>query len=366
VPKLTFFPLGNADCCLIDLAGGEKLLFDFGNCGDPNDDSDIRFDLAAALREDLSDAGRDEFDVVAFTHADNDHVHGASEFFYFEHALEYQGDDRVKVSELWLPAAMMTEPPPNEDARIIQEEARHRLRQGAGVRIFSRPEQLESWLDEEGLDLAAVDDLITSAGTVVPGFDTATHGPEFFVHSPFSYRDYGTLVDVNECSLVLQATFTIDGAETHLILAADTPWENLERMVEVTQAHDNDERLAWHVFKLSHHCSYKSLGPDKGEDITEPVENVKWLFEDQGGTNGIVISPSIPIPTDDTDQPPHRQAAAYYKSVVGTTGFKVTMEHPNTTNPEPLIIWIDAAGAKVEKRNLPGPVIMTTRSTRAG
>ena len=26
--KVTFFPLGNADCCLIDLHGGQKILFD--------------------------------------------------------------------------------------------------------------------------------------------------------------------------------------------------------------------------------------------------------------------------------------------------------------------------------------------------
>ena len=27
--RLTFYPLGNADCCLIDLANGQKILFDY-------------------------------------------------------------------------------------------------------------------------------------------------------------------------------------------------------------------------------------------------------------------------------------------------------------------------------------------------
>ena len=29
MPKLAFFPMGNADPLLIDLAGGEKILFDY-------------------------------------------------------------------------------------------------------------------------------------------------------------------------------------------------------------------------------------------------------------------------------------------------------------------------------------------------
>jgi len=29
--RLTFYPLGNADCCLIDLANGQKILFDYGD-----------------------------------------------------------------------------------------------------------------------------------------------------------------------------------------------------------------------------------------------------------------------------------------------------------------------------------------------
>lgn len=40
--KLTFFPLGNADCCLIDLADKQKILLDFGNQRDPDNPDDKR------------------------------------------------------------------------------------------------------------------------------------------------------------------------------------------------------------------------------------------------------------------------------------------------------------------------------------
>ncbi|MDX8528245.1 hypothetical protein RFM68_27595 [Mesorhizobium sp. MSK_1335] len=97
--------------------------------------------------------------------------------------------------------------------------------------------------------------------------------------------------------------------------------------------YDNEHRLQWDVLKLFHHCSYKSLSPEKGDDITEPVEDVKWLFEELAREQEIVVSPSWPIPAkgtpEDSDkQPPHRQAANYYKKIIKDSNgqFKVTME----------------------------------------
>lgn len=63
--KLTFFPLGNADCCRIDLDGDKKVLFDYANVRCPDDDDDKRCDLEQELRDDLEAADRDYYDVVA-------------------------------------------------------------------------------------------------------------------------------------------------------------------------------------------------------------------------------------------------------------------------------------------------------------
>jgi hypothetical protein len=54
MPKLTFYPIGNADCCLIELADGQRMLFDYANVRDEDDDDDLRIDLAAAVRDDLN------------------------------------------------------------------------------------------------------------------------------------------------------------------------------------------------------------------------------------------------------------------------------------------------------------------------
>ena len=59
--KLTFYPLGNADCCLIDLSEGKKILYDYANTR-----GEDACDLAEWLKEDLD--GVDEIDAVSYTH----------------------------------------------------------------------------------------------------------------------------------------------------------------------------------------------------------------------------------------------------------------------------------------------------------
>lgn len=364
MPKLTFFPLGNADCCLMDLANGKKLLFDYANTRCSDDKEDKRVDLPAELRKDLDAARRKDYDVVAVSHLDRDHTCGFTEFFYLEHDKNYQSGDRIKISELWVPAAVIIEAADTlgEEHAIIQKEARYRLKNKKGIRVFSRPGLLKDWLEKQGMTVEEVSHLITDAGQVVPGFTREDDDVEFFAHSPFAKRiNECEVVDRNSDSLVLQVTFVDYGNETMFILGADSPHEILSEIVDITRQHDREERLEWDVFKLPHHCSYLSLGPEKGKDKTEPVPNVKWLFEDQGRDGAIIVSTSDPIPTEDTDQPPHRQAANYHKDNVQTKDgeFRVTMEFPSTSKPEPMVIEIGAGGAKVVKRNTGGATAAT-------
>jgi hypothetical protein len=370
MPKLTFYPIGNADCCLIELADGQRLLFDYANVRDEDDDNDLRIDLAAAVRDDLKAADLTSVNVLAYTHLDRDHIHRSTEFFYLRHAAKYQGEGRIKFDTMWVPAAVIIEEAVEDEAKIIQKEARWRLKKGEGIRVFSRPDKLKDWLKANGLTLEQRAHLITDAGQLIPGYAKDTQGVEFFVHSPFATRlDDGELLDRNTDSLVVQATFLAGGKETKLILAADAVHEILTKIVEVTKFHGREERLEWDIFKLPHHCSYLSLSDDKGDDETDPDPEVKWLFE-QGRPGGIIVSTSKPIPTNDDDpQPPHRQAANYHKRRAREIGgeFKVTMAHPSTSRPERLVITIDGYGATIKKALVAGGYVATNRnSPRAG
>src|SRR5262249_10631971 len=156
-------------------------------------------------------------------------------------------------------------------------EARYRLKKNYGIRVFSRPAALEAWLKQNGLTLESRKHLITDAGQLIPGLTLDKDGAEVFVHSPFAWRqDETTVVDRNRDSLVVQLTMRVDGVMTRAILGSDVDYDALSAIVQTTRTHKRAERLEWDIMKLPHHCSYLTLGPDRGDDETEPVEDVAW------------------------------------------------------------------------------------------
>lgn len=373
MPSLTFYPLGNADCCRIALADGQQILFDYADQRNPEDPKDKRCDLKTEMRNDMKKAKKDDFTAVAFTHLDDDHVCGSEQVFYLEHAKRYQDGERFRIKELWVPAAAIIDPDCEDSAQIIRAEARYRLKQGSGIRVFSRPEKLKDWLAANGLTLESRRDLIVDAGKVVRTFNLDTHGVEFFVHSPFASRlDDGSVLDRNSNSIVVQATFSVSGILTRVILGSDVKSQDLEEIVRMTQLRKRPERLEWDVFKLPHHCSYRSIGPDKGDDKTKPTEKTAWLYETQRLENALMVSSSKPIPLagtaeDKDDNPPHRQAAAYHKTHTPEKRFKVTMEHPSVDAPEKLVVEIDGTKARFVTGLIGGASIITSRpSPRMG
>ncbi|WP_338501967.1 hypothetical protein VRB50_21675 [Pseudomonas poae] len=361
-----FFPIGNADTCLIELANGRRILFDFADMHKADDPEDKRCDLEKELRDILGDDKT--IDVVAFTHLDKDHCNRAKEIFWLDHAAKYQGDDRIKIKTLWVPANAVLEAGVEGQARTLRSEARHRFLQGEGIRVFSRPSELDDFLTERDIDPAKRRNFISDAGTTCPEFNLAHDGVEFFVHSPFGKREGDDVVRVrNADALFMQATFEVEGQKTKMILSADVPHDVIDDIVFVTRYHDREHRLEWDINNIPHHCSYTALSDEKGEEKTVPSDSSKWLYEEAGQPGGLLVSTSKVIPTDDQDkQPPHRQAAAYYKDVAKKLGgeWVVSMEHPTKTKPEPLVIEIKSTGYKVRKQT--PKVIITTPAPRAG
>lgn len=362
--KITFYPVGNADTSLIEFENGKRMLVDFAHSINGENEDDKKVDLASELRKLLNE--KDPcFDIVAFTHSDEDHTRGAADFFEFDFAQKYQGDGRVKIKELWVPAAMVLEEGLKGDDQVIRQEARYRLKRGSGIRVFSSPNLLDEWFKAEGIDKSTRVHLLTDAGNIVPGLTRTTDGVEVFVHSPFAHRDGDELQSRNEGSLFLHFTLEVEGTETRLIMGADTTHEVLEEIITITRFKKRDERLKWDLYKLSHHCSYLSLSAEKGEEITKPSDAINWLFENTNH-GSYIISPSNPIPdNDDCDLPPHRQAANYYKKKCSENGgnFKVTMEHPNTWKPEPMIFEVGKYGPTLKKKISGGSAAIISQSS---
>ncbi len=379
--EVVFYPVGNGDTTQIILAGGRRVLFDFCHRSQAEDPGTPEIDLKARLKDDLKKADRDYFDVVAFTHADLDHIQGSTEFFELQHAKKYHGEGRIKIRELWVPAAMLLEEADNdhqmEEFVLLRQEARHRLLEGKDILVFSQPQALMDWLvpllKERGEAADARDHLFIDAGTVVPGFTLDKDKVEFFCHSPFiKHCDDGDIIR-NRAALVFNVRFQADGQDYDYLEVGDAAWEELEEIVEITKYHKNDDRLAWDLYNIPHHCSYKALSDEKGDKETTPKPLVKDLLL-LGKQDSYIVSCSKPIP-DASDsytqkQPPHIQARKAYERYlkeVGGRKFLVTMEEPNGNKPEPIIFEITGGGVSwIRSSSIGAPAVILSSPPRAG
>jgi hypothetical protein len=238
--KLSIFPTGRADCCRIDLHNGKKLLLDYAHPASNDQPGDCRIDLARTLRKDLYECHRNGYDVVAFTRLDDDHTRGATEFFWFDHSLRCQGQGRIKMGVLWVPGAALTETGLTGDARTIQVEAHCRFRRKSGIRVFSQPEHLRVWVEEQGMDFSAYRHLLSAAGQLAPEFTLDGDGIEFLVQSELNESvDESMPIGQHDSSLIMQATFAHGGRKDRITIGALTPHDAWEKIIRVTGSHGN-------------------------------------------------------------------------------------------------------------------------------
>lgn len=375
--RIIFYPVGNGDTSQIVLESGKRILMDFRHQKKTEDGSGPEINLKARLKQELKDAKRDSFDVVAFTHGDADHIENSTEFFELRHAAKYQGEGRIKIDTLWVPAAMVLETATNDQQSsefvIWRQEARHRLKEGKGIRVFSKPEKLKAWLQENGLTLESRRHLITDAGQLVPEFDISTDGVEFFCHSPFiKHVDHGDDLR-NAASLIFNVRFRKNGADYDYLAVGDSEWSVLEDIVTTTKNHGNMHRLGWDLYNIPHHCSYLALSDDKGEFETVPKTLVAEILQ-AGKEGAYIVSSSFPIldtkEGHEQTQPPHVQAKKCYETYRKKTGgakFLVTMEEPNGTKPEPLEFKVDTLGLSLVRAATSAAAIITSKpAPRAG
>ena len=376
--QIIFYPVGNGDTSQIVLDNGKRILFDFKHLKKTEDGEGPEINLKDRLKSELKKIDKKSFDVVAFTHGDKDHIENSTEFFELWYSKKYQGVHRIKIDELWVPAAMILETASNDEQSdefvIWRQEARCRLKKGKGIQVFSKPEKLKDWLEENNLTLDSRKHLITDAGQIVPGFTLANDGIEFFCHSPFiKHVDEGEDLR-NEAALVFNIRFKVGSNTFDYFAVGDSQWEVLEDIVNISKKHNNADRLEWDLYNIPHHCSYLALSDDKGDTETTPKPFVKELLL-SGKEGAYGVSSSKPI--EDTkegreqQQPPHIQAKKcyehYLKKIEGAK-LMVTMEEPNTDKPEPLIFNIDNNGISIGgKAIIPAVSIITSKpAPRAG
>ncbi|MCP6720514.1 MAG: hypothetical protein KJI72_04325 [Patescibacteria group bacterium] len=375
--RILFYPVGNGDTSQIILENGKRILFDFRHIKKTEEEEGPEINLKNRLSNELKDSNRSAFDVVAFTHSDKDHIENSTEFFELLHADKYQDDNRIRIDTLWVPASMILETATTDEQSsefiIWRQEARFRLKEGKGIRVFSKPDRLKDWLKDNGLTIESRKHLITDAGQIVPDFTLEEDDVEFFCHSPFiKHVDEGEELR-NEGALIFNIRFKKGLNKYNYLSIGDSEYSVLEDIVSITKSNNNTDRLAWDLFNIPHHCSYKALSDEKGEEITIPTPLVEELLL-SGNDGAYLVSSSNSIKDDEESrqqiQPPHIQARkCYAKYLTKNNGCKllVTMEESEESDPKPSEFCIDDEGITLAKGSISVAHIITSKpAPRAG
>ncbi len=332
--RLTFYPIGNAETCLLELKNGDKILFDYAATYTGSND-DQRYDIKATLSQ------YKNFKIVMFTHAHDDHLKGAGDFFYLEHDKKYQSDDRARIDELWVSAAFILDSnlENQSDAKIIRAEAQYRLKRGSGIKVFAEPTELSKWLDDNNISSELVDPLIIHAGTLIPP-DKFDGEMQIYVHAPFSV-DSESIADRNAPSIMLQLRLFNQPCETNILITGDTPQTMLDKIVEISKENSNEEYLEWDIYDIPHHCSHTGLNTDNQNDAFRitPSDNVLWLLN-QSSDAGMTYMVASCEPVTEETSPPHISAKrSYERNTKENVNLLITMEHTskNLSQPTPIV-----------------------------
>ena len=324
-----------------------------------NQDGDKRCDLTTIL------SSNESFDVVVFSHALDDHVKGAKDFFWFDYAKAYQGDNRATIKELWVSSAFVLDSNVCEDARVIRQEARHRLKEGYGIKVFAEPDSLNQWIEDNELVKEDVEDSIIHAGTLLKNVDHDLGDElEIFVHAPFS-EDSEDSEDRNEPSIVLQLRLINGNRISKILITGDITHEILDKIVKRSENAGNCNYLNWDIYDIPHHCSHTGLSDECGDEITDTTDDIKRLLSHYAQQKAVMIASCRAFNDvgENDNQPPHYQARNAYKKYSGKR-FIATMEYPNENRPKPIVYEIDSFGIN-EKVNTVNPIV-SSPAPRAG
>ena len=331
----TYYPLGNAQTMMLKLGNKKTMLFDFADVKSSNTD-DKRWDIASEFD------GIESFDVVVFTHAHEDHIKGAADFFNMEYYKK--NDSGVQIRELWLSSAFVTDTQcTTDDAKIIRQEARARLKAGENIKVFGHNKALTKWLNASGISEESVNHLIFHAGKIIP--HNLGNEVSFFLHAPFS-DDCEDVDDKNDPSVVMQVRLYNPGRETNILVTGDTPYDVLENIVQITRNKKQSGYLQWDLYDIPHHCSATGLCGSSTDEV-EPTDDVKWLLE-QSGINAFMVASCKPLDETDVPPPSSEAAEAYKNTIILDVDFRITMDFRKSSAPEPMVFVIDSRGLKLK------------------
>ena len=338
VTGFTFWPVGTGDSSTVKVAEETYFQIDIRHMDKAEDGDDPAYPIIDHLEEILpKQSGKPYLSTFALTHPDKDHCQG------FEELLK-----RVTIGELWLSPRTFREYKDDlcEDAQAFQKEALRRVEEtikaggdpGAGnrIRIIGY-----DYLLKEQTYQGFPTEFFSVPGHSVTLLDGNDYEGTFcaFIHAPFLDDSYG---DRNDCSLAFQITLTNGEAVGKALYFGDLTYPILKRIFAVSEA----ENLEWNILLAPHHCSKSAMyWKDEGEEDESLKSDILDIMQEHALEPGYIIASSAPIPASNEpgDNPPHVKAKREYLKIV-PDDFICTHEHPNESNPVPVVFAVTNAG----------------------
>jgi hypothetical protein len=370
--KLTFFPVGNGDMVLIELESGRKILIDMNirvAADNPEDNTpDVSSQLRKALERD--DQGRLYVDALLVSHPDKDHCTGLIKHFHVGGPDDWSKvEDKIFIRELWSSPLVFRRASTThilcEDAKAFNAEARRRVKRfresgnsvSTGDRILILGEDENGKTDDLRAILVRIDEQFTQINGQNDDSMTA------YLLGPLPKEDNVEAeekLSKNHSSTIIQFSLSGGGQpdQCRFLTAGDAEVAIWEKLWDRHAA--NPDCLSYDILQAPHHCSWRSLSYDSWSGKREEAQVCDKARNalSQARTNAIIIASSEPIKDDDND-PPCIRAKREYVNIAEQ--FKVTMENPKASAPEPLIIEIDEDGPMIVKRNPLGAAAIISR-----
>jgi hypothetical protein len=358
-----YYPVGNGDMSLIQLKDQTNILVDCNirqaSVGSTDKKIyDVKKDLLNSIKK------RDDnyfVDVFVLTHGDCDHCRGYKTHFYQGDPKKYgeknRKNDEIIIDEMWF-SPMIAEEHTNDDEDAYQQEAERRLElhrskhsdrdlPGNRIKIIGY---------DSNKDYSDLNHLRAVPGSVVDTFNNKKQQTfSVFIHAPFKEHLASAEKDKNSTSIVFQARFKENAADTSFrglaMFGGDSDHYSWSIILEKTKKYKNDKNeqaLDWDIFLAPHHCSWSFFNDTPQDENTTPTDTSLEVL-DYKRKGGKVIASSKKV-VDDDDNPPHFAAKEEYKKKLDSSSdFLNTAVTPSESAPEPIIFEVTTNG--FEKKN---------------
>lgn len=364
--QVTFFPVGNGDMTLIEVADNQtKILIDVNIRDVADDPDDETFDAATSLRKRLhrDKNGRPYVDAFLLGHPDQDHCNGLRKHFWLGSPANYpddkkkDGQKRIMIREIWSSPLVFRRASKNhplcDDGKAFTAEARRRVQVNRdkkfsgvaeGDRILILGEDEDGKTDDLGPILVRVDDEFSRINWVRNAYFRA----RLLAPLPKGDDETEEVLSKNHSSTILNIQLAADKDHPggrRFLTAGDAEVAIWERLWAKHKRHP--EVLQYDLLLTPHHCSWHSLSYDSWSEKHEQavVSPAARSALSQARLGAVLVASSDPIKDDDNDPPCYGAKKEYEgiaRAVKGT--FVCTGEYPSTSAPAPLEFAIGEDG----------------------